>query len=664
MYHPKQTSNKCKKAFTLVELIVVIVILAILATIAFLSFSNQSSSARDSTRLTDLSNIAKWLWVNQVIWWKYPIPDKKVWIYPTSATLIWFQWEAWSSTLNMIKFSAWWWKDPLDKVFYTYSTNITQNKYQLLTFLENSNYVTYDFNPFKESFYSIDASDYSNRYPFEKWDKLWMILSKTTSAAWNNSWTVVYTPIQDVPSIYSSTGFAVNDVAINTWMITVIKNDSIVSWVTADYLIGFTSPINPVPSNEVKSWDQIKSDTDLYNLTGSWVTYIFGTWSFYMQNWASETCDPSNINVISKNDFSSSYVVPANTIVKVPNWTYNLDWNTSAAWHISFAWNCSAIIWESANWVNFNSATVWGWYIIWQWVFTVNWWNNIISNFTVKWNKSNTTNNYGLWISFWASNSTLKNIVVYDSIRDWINVSSSNNSIINVNAYNNWTWIGYYWISIGGSSNYLNNAQAFNNFDWFKIQWQNNAINNIQVFNNGNHGFYMTNLQNSTLYNIHAAHNWNVWINVQSSASSNNILSSIQSFNNSYWLQSFWWTGSTYYWNAKIYSCWWDCSTSALPAWTDSLMGWANWTNSSTWATGCSNHSQPQWWFDWTTCNTDWSVAFTSLPITWYAFWSSLANQTRPVICPAWKSCPKWANLEYTWTSWNEYNASKKIWEW
>lgn len=45
--------------FTLVELIVVIVILAILATIAFLSFSSQSGSARDSTRLADISSIKK-----------------------------------------------------------------------------------------------------------------------------------------------------------------------------------------------------------------------------------------------------------------------------------------------------------------------------------------------------------------------------------------------------------------------------------------------------------------------------------------------------------------------------------------------------------------------------------------------------------------------------
>jgi prepilin-type N-terminal cleavage/methylation domain-containing protein len=55
----KDSQLKTPKAFTLVELIVVIVILAILATIAFLSFSSQSVSARDSTRLSDITNITK-----------------------------------------------------------------------------------------------------------------------------------------------------------------------------------------------------------------------------------------------------------------------------------------------------------------------------------------------------------------------------------------------------------------------------------------------------------------------------------------------------------------------------------------------------------------------------------------------------------------------------
>ena len=118
-------SRKKNTAFTLIELIVVIVILAILATIAFLSFSSQSASARDSTRLADMSNIAKWLSVNYALAGKYPLPDSSINI-SASWTVIGKQWYAGSSVLNIIKLSNWW-KDPLDaSTYYTYSTNLAR----------------------------------------------------------------------------------------------------------------------------------------------------------------------------------------------------------------------------------------------------------------------------------------------------------------------------------------------------------------------------------------------------------------------------------------------------------------------------------------------------------------------------------------------------------
>ena len=48
-----------KKWFTLVELIIVITILAILATIAFISFQWYSSEARDSGKMSELSEVVK-----------------------------------------------------------------------------------------------------------------------------------------------------------------------------------------------------------------------------------------------------------------------------------------------------------------------------------------------------------------------------------------------------------------------------------------------------------------------------------------------------------------------------------------------------------------------------------------------------------------------------
>ncbi|EKE27540.1 MAG: hypothetical protein ACD_3C00195G0004 [uncultured bacterium (gcode 4)] len=178
-----------KKAFTLVELIVVIVILAILATIAFLSFSSQSAWARDSTRLADMSNIAKWLSVNYGLAGKYPIPDDNISIMASWAS-IWLQWYAWNTVLNVIKLSAWW-KDPLDSsTYYTYSVNAGQSKFQLLGFLEDWNssalslkddslkLIANNFKPLADVF--ADPNSYSGRYVYTKWDILGVLLDGIT----------------------------------------------------------------------------------------------------------------------------------------------------------------------------------------------------------------------------------------------------------------------------------------------------------------------------------------------------------------------------------------------------------------------------------------------------------------------------------------------------
>lgn len=68
-------SRKKYHGFTLVELIVVITILVILGTIAFTSLSGFSGSARDSSRLSDITNIAKGLDVTLAKVGSYPSPD-------------------------------------------------------------------------------------------------------------------------------------------------------------------------------------------------------------------------------------------------------------------------------------------------------------------------------------------------------------------------------------------------------------------------------------------------------------------------------------------------------------------------------------------------------------------------------------------------------------
>ena len=212
----KVTSNYL--AFTLVELIVVIVILAILATIAFLSFSSQSSSARDSQRLSDIGQISKWLATNATMSSTYALPDKWVKIMSWS-TLLGYQWEVWSSVKNILKTPSTTFLDPLDQVNYTYSTNAARNKHQLLTFLENANSVSINLDILSDL--TINATTYTSRYPYSKWDSLWIIFSwSTTSTSTNSS----YTPIQDITTIQSSTWFDITNTTTNTWMTAYVSN--------------------------------------------------------------------------------------------------------------------------------------------------------------------------------------------------------------------------------------------------------------------------------------------------------------------------------------------------------------------------------------------------------------------------------------------------------
>jgi type II secretory pathway pseudopilin PulG len=62
-------------AFTLVELIVVITILVILGTIAFTSLTGFSGNARDSSRVSDLTNISKGLDIAYIKSNSYPTPS-------------------------------------------------------------------------------------------------------------------------------------------------------------------------------------------------------------------------------------------------------------------------------------------------------------------------------------------------------------------------------------------------------------------------------------------------------------------------------------------------------------------------------------------------------------------------------------------------------------
>ncbi|EKE27656.1 MAG: hypothetical protein ACD_3C00179G0004 [uncultured bacterium (gcode 4)] len=677
-----------KNAFTLVELIVVIIILAILATIAFLSFMNQSSSARDSTRLSDLNNITRWIWIFQVWSSKFPMPDRNVKIFSSTWTMIWYQWEAWQSVLNIAKMSDWGWKDPLDKRYYTYSTNQAQSKYQIMSFLENRTYVTY--NPFSWIDY-IEAFEYADRYPFEKWDQMWIVLS----ASWSSSWSITYTPIQDITSIQaSSSGFIISDPTINTWMVAVKSNLLLVP-VTVKNLEWFTTPVNPV----IIATDPELATSALYSSSDAALKTVFSSWSEYTAWWKANWCSttPSIVNITDASTFNTYLnwkTLTTNRIYKIANGDYNLDWGINMT-------SCTAIIWQSRWWViikrNYNDTTP-------AWMVNKNYnSNSILTSITLDWNKANFTYANSYWIYwYWAKNSTLKNISITNNKSHWVAfLSYADNNILDDFIINN-NVAGF---SLWSNLNTLKNFQIYNNSNnWIQLSYATgNILENFKVYNNTNHWIHLfpNNCIGNVINNTMVFNNNANWIYLQWSAQSHNSFNNLQIFNNARWIEfdnagsynhfnnvmiygNWWWSAEMLYWTNQIFNdnyvfnnwAWLKLTSSTLnkyywiskifsqttvtnpfDIWTWAYLWWSDWALDNTWTADCSWHAKPGNNNDfWATCTSRWRITLTSTPIKTYSFWSNIINQKRPV---RWN----WTAFELYWDDWTDYFSSKKIGE-
>lgn len=122
------------KAFTLVELIVVITILAILWTIAFITLQWYTRDARDSKRISEISNIASSIEIELSKDWFIPVPEENIEIKVNGVT-VYYQWKAWEEVLNKLRI----WseaKDPKDGSRYTYVSTKDYKRYQIYWILE------------------------------------------------------------------------------------------------------------------------------------------------------------------------------------------------------------------------------------------------------------------------------------------------------------------------------------------------------------------------------------------------------------------------------------------------------------------------------------------------------------------------------------------------
>jgi len=400
-----------KKWFTLVELIVVITILAILWTIVFISLQQYNSEARDSVRISDLSNIIKSLELKSISW-KVPIPDDKIDI-TASGVIISYQWYAGKKTLDLLWIFNWW-KDPLDDKYYTYTTDKDLNRYQVLWYLENWTIISRSL--FNNDIY---AADLSKRFITTKWKQLWILLQTWSNAPAQDSWIDI--------DIFKTT----NEYKVY------VTNDFHTQW-TWTWRLQFMAQLNRadwlIPPKKCDEWfipviwnkdfNQPWFCVAKYEMSYHWIiwTSFQGTsWNTYsFQN------DPLGLSgSLIVSEPNNSPIVFINEVEAVKKCRELWPWYhliTNNEW-MTIARNIES------QWKNWSSWTVWNGYIYeWVWVKINGRWcpnqfyDNLTNNWTVTWDSNcNWKNELVLsnWEKIWDFAWNIRELVKNEENIDW-----------------------------------------------------------------------------------------------------------------------------------------------------------------------------------------------------------------------------------------------------
>ncbi len=436
--HNTLTKFKHKSVgFTLVELIIVITILAILATITFISFKNYSSNARDGNRMTTLKNIETWLLLFQTKTSSLPSPENHINIIWSGSQILSKQWYIWKNITSQIRLNTEVF-DPKDNTQYLYSTNWASTKYQLGTYLEEQNLVSY----FPQTYANVD---YSKRFFYTIWNPVWIILdehnsplsittdlildenntnfkvhfsndSSSGSVSWTG-WSLIekiteYQKDTSIPVMQNNCSFS--GATILHWNpITLYKLESIDKF----------DSVNTCQNNSLErfcnNWVLSGDEEYIYSNCVKWeVSNCSASWS-YVYNW--HTYNIPALNHSSSTDGLISASVSENN----GTFSYTLDsiscndWNLINPSEASTPTLISCNSWYWANWNSCNDITPPSW-----WSFTIN--NNAAStnSTTVTLNITCPTDiSNPIQIAYWnTSNPT-----------NWVNCTSSNISHILTN---------------------------------------------------------------------------------------------------------------------------------------------------------------------------------------------------------------------------------------
>ncbi|EKE28560.1 MAG: hypothetical protein ACD_3C00044G0002 [uncultured bacterium (gcode 4)] len=452
-----------RSAFTLVELIVVIVILAILATIAFLSFSSQSGSARDSTRLSDISSIKKWMEMYNVNSWFYPAPDNSV-EFTYSGWRIWNQWTLWDAAYKLIqKTLSKKVKDPLKDSEYDYSLASNKREYQVAWNLENPTSLQMNYNPFDSSALSSQLSalgwTWTNVYISGNYN--WVVLKVTT---WSLNYFVPAPTLFWInPSNQTSLSY---DNTFSSWKIILswvnnfanFKSDSVYStWWTE---LSSTDIVNLMSKIQL-AYSGSNIDTPfIQTLNSATGSALIDLWSWLIKNslWGSSS--------------SSSTQEPAGSTewpVVVLTWsTESNPWTSCGNIKSMLPSSADWAYWvkpdsNAANQVFCDMTTDWGWWTLALWINTSDW-NNVNYENDNFWS----SDTFSMWNNSSPYATDYKNAKVFFWYANWtkllVKITNTSNNLVAWRSYNLqwanttlWTYFNAWnWIELTNSvvSNY------------------------------------------------------------------------------------------------------------------------------------------------------------------------------------------------------------------
>ncbi len=720
--------KQTKKAFTLVELIVVIIILAILWTIAFISLQWYSKSARDSTRISNLSTMKTSLELFHLDAWKYPLPTDSFTV-TYNWTEVWTQWTFWTTTANNIDKLDKIPTDPLTAKEFTYSITKTKQEFQLAWMFETTDLVLNNTLSQTKAWDTIATA-------LVTWNYNWA-LSKI------NTWTTC--EILSIPSIISSQPETTTDLSTiltNKWLVfnwfNNLPNNYQSSKYNNEWWFDFTSnqlivysdtescePLYDADDNTARttlitnlqtaySWTIISNKDYINNITSLdinnandvdlfWKTLVNNNmwgdialknsnwegWSSWWETWSSFTTDYLNSTFWDSFDINDSWNVDTLKEMFAANSIYAKNWNSYGWCTISDVQELTNISW----WINLVDNTI---YILdfdsvditsqinfnWNCIAMISkkaWWSTFVNNNTT-WSAD-----YGLLQISSRSNIILDNITLNwnNSTRkkrgiyfDW----SSSSTLHNISSYNNETsWIYIFnWQYIN-----FENIRTYNNYGGITLQStvDYNIFNNLIVYNNSAHWLWVAGADYNSFNNIQLFNNGSYNL-VLTQWSLNSLINGIYAYNgSSYGIYA---NGNSnnailrnhYNFNNNISI---DLSTTWNKYYDTLKVFWnsSEWTYPSQWLS--TDTPKPTTWLDWAldqtveTFNASWvvqpSVTWWDYTLRWYQTWLTFDWS---------ETYTFWANIskqtkpvKWNWSAFEEYgvdgvdyDSTKYIWEW